>query len=35
MAGKGNESDDDLTEWLREMYPTLSRKISFLIHIDI
>ena len=35
MEGKGKESDDDLTAWLRKMYPTLSRKISFLIHIDI
>jgi hypothetical protein len=34
MEGKGKESDDILTAWLRETYPTLSRKISFLIHID-
>lgn len=26
--------DDNLTLWLLEKYPTLSRKISFLIHID-
>jgi hypothetical protein len=25
---------DPLTLWLLEKYPTLSRKISFLIHID-
>ena len=35
MEGKGKESDDDLTAWLRETYPNLSRKISFLIHINI
>jgi hypothetical protein len=35
MEGKGKESDDALTAWLRETYPTLTRKISFLIHIDI
>jgi len=35
MEGKGKESDGKLTAWLRETYPTLSRKISFLIHIDI
>ena len=27
--------DDGLTTWLRTTYPNLSRKISFLIHIDI
>ena len=26
--------NDPLTLWLLEKYPTLSRKISFLIHID-
>lgn len=26
---------DPLTLWLLEKYPTLKRKISFLIHIDI
>jgi hypothetical protein len=26
---------DDLTKWLLETYPNLSRKISFLIHIDV
>lgn len=35
MEGKGKESDDALTAWLRETYPTLTRKISFLIHIDV
>jgi hypothetical protein len=30
----GDEEDDPLTLWLIEKYPTLSRKISFLIHID-
>jgi hypothetical protein len=35
MESKGKESDDDLTVWLRETYQNLSRKISFLIHIDI
>ena len=35
MEGKGKESDDTLTAWLRETYPTLTRKISFLIYIDI
>ncbi len=30
-----NEEDDPLTLWLFEKYPTLKRKISFLIHIDI
>ena len=35
MEGKGKESDDALTVWLRETYPTLTRKISFLIYIDI
>jgi hypothetical protein len=25
---------DDLTKWLVEKYPTIKRKISFLIHID-
>lgn len=29
------ENHDDLTLWLIEKYPTLKRKISFLIHIDI
>jgi len=27
--------EDGLTSWLRTTYPNLSRKISFLIHIDI
>ena len=35
MEGKGKESDDTLTAWLRETYPTLTRKISFLIHINV
>jgi len=25
---------DDLTKWLLQKYPTLKRKISFLIHIN-
>lgn len=28
------ENHDALTLWLLEKYPTLKRKISFLIHID-
>jgi hypothetical protein len=35
MDGKGKESDDALTAWLRETYHTLTRKISFLIHINV
>ena len=31
----GKESTDALTKWLLETYPTIKRKISFLIHIDI
>ena len=30
----GDDEDDALTLWLLEKYPTLKRKISFLIHID-
>lgn len=26
--------DDELTLWLVDKYPTIKRKISFLIHID-
>lgn len=26
--------DDELTMWLVDKYPTIKRKISFLIHID-
>lgn len=29
-----NSEPDALTSWLIEKYPTLKRKISFLIHID-
>jgi hypothetical protein len=29
------KDQDDLSKWLLEKYPTLSRRISFLIHIDI
>jgi len=29
------DEHDALTLWLLEKYPTLKRKISFLIHIDI
>ena len=29
-----DSEDDDLTLWLTKNYPTLKRKISFLIHID-
>lgn len=29
------EPDDELTAWLRKTYPNLSKKISFLIHINI
>ena len=29
-----DDEDDALTLWLQEKYPTLKRKISFLIHID-
>ena len=29
-----DEEDDPLTLWLLKKYPTLKRKISFLIHID-
>ena len=28
------DENDDLSLWLLDNYPTLSRKISFLIHID-
>jgi len=30
----GNFEYDELTLWLIEKYPTIKRKISFLIHID-
>ena len=30
-----NLKHDALTLWLLDKYPTLNRKISFLIHIDI
>lgn len=30
-----DSEQDDLTLWLLSQYPTLKRKISFLIHIDI
>jgi hypothetical protein len=29
-----DSEQDDLTLWLLSKYPTLKRKISFLIHID-
>jgi hypothetical protein len=29
------EPQSPLTQWLVETYPTIKRKISFLIHIDI
>ena len=29
------DENDDLSLWLLDKYPTLKRKISFLIHIDI
>jgi hypothetical protein len=29
-----DSEEDELTKWLIEKYPTLKRKISFLIHID-
>lgn len=29
-----SEPDDELTSWLLSKYPTLKRKISFLIYID-
>ena len=29
-----DSEDDDLTTWLIKKYPTLKRKISFLIHIN-
>jgi hypothetical protein len=29
-----DSEDDDLTMWLINKYPTLKRKISFLIHIN-
>jgi len=29
-----DSENDDLTLWLINKYPTLKRKISFLIHID-
>ena len=29
------EPDDEFTHWLRTTYPNLSRKISFLIHINV
>jgi len=31
----GDDEQDNLTKWLIMKYPTLKRKISFLIHIDI
>ena len=30
-----DSEEDELTLWLLSQYPTLKRKISFLIHIDI
>ncbi len=30
-----NSEQDDLTLWLLSQYPTLKRKTSFLIHINI
>lgn len=30
-----NSEEDDLSLWLIKTYPTIKRKISFLIHIDI
>jgi len=30
-----SEKEDDLTKWLVENYPTIKRKTSFLIQIDI
>jgi len=30
-----DSEQDELTKWLVETYPTIKRKISFLIHIDI
>ena len=30
-----NSETDALTIWLLDKYPTLNRKISFLIHIDV
>ena len=35
LPKKSKEPDTDITKWLRTTYPNLSRKISFLIHIDI
>lgn len=35
LPKKSKEPDDELTAWLRKTYPNLSRKISFLIHIDL
>jgi hypothetical protein len=29
-----DSEEDNLTKWLIETYPTIKRKISFLIHID-
>jgi hypothetical protein len=29
-----NDAEDDLSLWLLEKYPTLKRRVSFLIHID-
>jgi hypothetical protein len=29
-----DECNDELSMWLIETYPTIKRKISFLIHID-
>ncbi len=29
------DENDDLSLWLLDNYPTIKRKISFLIHIDI
>jgi hypothetical protein len=31
----GDDDNDALTLWLLKKYPTLKRKISFFIHIDV
>lgn len=31
----GYDEDDPLTLWLIDNYPTIKRKVSFFIHIDI
>ena len=35
LPKKSKEPDDELTAWLRKTYPNLSKKICFLIHINI